>query len=169
MLTVSADKTAKVWDISEDGSGLVNTTYTFSDVGGADDMQVGCLWMGDYLISISLGGVINYLSLSKPSKPMRVLSGHLKSITALTIAKEGETLELYSSSYDGVIVKWKLGSGYHGRLQKNGTLNTAMYMLAEGGELITCGMDNKVCDLLIELCVNSLKVGGNCGFDPSLR
>lgn len=151
MLTVSADKTAKVWDISEEGSGQVNMTFTFTDVGGADDMQVGCLWMGEYLISISLGGVINYLSLSKPSKPMRVLSGHLKSITALTIVKEGESLTLYSSSYDGVIVKWKLDCGYDGRLQKNGTLNTAMYMLAEGGELITCGMDNKV-------CVRSLKL-----------
>lgn len=144
MLTVSADKTAKVWDITEEGSGKVNTTFSFSEVGGADDMQVGCLWMGEYLITISLGGVISYLSLSNPSEAPKVVSGHLKSITAITVAKDGEALELYSSSYDGVVVRWKMGSGYNGRLPKKGTLSFATHMVARGSELITCGMDSKV-------------------------
>lgn len=144
VLTVSADKTAKIWDISDEGSGKVNMTFSFSDVGGADDMQVGCLWMGEYILTISLGGVINYLSQSSPNTPSRSFSGHLRSITALTVAKEGESTPLYSSSYDGVIIKWKVGSGYVGRLPKNGTVNPATYMIAQGGELMTCGMDHKV-------------------------
>lgn len=144
MLTVSADKTAKIWDISAEGAGKVSTTFSFSDVGGADDMQVGCLWMGDYIITISLGGVINYLSICTPSTPSRTISGHLRSITALTAAKDGDAMHLYSSSYDGVIIKWKVGSGYLGRLPKNGAVNPATFMVAQGNELVTCGMDHKV-------------------------
>lgn len=143
VLTVSADKTAKIWDISEEGSGKVYTTFSFSDVGGTEDMQVGCLWMGDYLITISLGGVISYLSVSDPSTPLRSISGHLRSITALTVAKEGDTTMLYSSSFDGVVIKWKVGSGYHGRLQKNGAQNPAAFMTVQGSDLITTGLDNK--------------------------
>lgn len=144
VLTVSADKTAKIWDISTEGSGKVNTTFSFSDIGEVEDMQVGCLWMGEYIVTISLGGVINYLSLSNPNTPSRSLSGHLRSITALTVAKVGEVVTLYSSSYDGVIIKWKVGSGFLGRLPKNGTINSATYMVAQGNELMTCGMDHKV-------------------------
>ena len=144
MLTVSADKTAKIWDISAEGSGKVNTTFSFSDIGEVEDMQVGCLWMGEYIVTISLGGVINYLSPSNPSTPSRTLSGHLRSITALTVTKGEESATLYSSSYDGVIVKWKVGSGYLGRLPKNGTINSATYMASQGSELLTCGMDHKV-------------------------
>jgi len=29
-----------------------------------EDMQVGCLWQGDFLISVSLSGFINYLDKS---------------------------------------------------------------------------------------------------------
>ena len=144
MLTVSADKTAKIWDISAEGSGKVTTTFSFSDIGEVEDMQVGCLWMGEYMVTISLGGVINYLSLSNPTTPSRTLSGHLRSITALTAIKKGESVILYSSSYDGVIIKWKVGSGYFGRLPKIGIINSAMYMVAQGSDLVTCGMDHKV-------------------------
>ena len=38
-----------------------------------DDMQVGCLWVGDNLISVSLSGNINYLNLKNPSQPKRVV------------------------------------------------------------------------------------------------
>ncbi len=144
VLTVSADKTAKIWDISEEGNGKVSTTFQFSDIGGAEDMQVGCLWMGEYLITVSLGGIITYLSKTDPNCSLKVVSGHLKSITALTVAKLGESGELYSSSYDGVIVHWRVGSGYAGRLEKKGTVNRATHMVARGDELLTCGMDNKV-------------------------
>ncbi|CAM6029459.1 unnamed protein product [Sphagnum balticum] len=144
VLTVSADKTAKIWDISEEGNGKVSTTFQFSDIGGAEDMQVGCLWMGEYLITVSLGGIITYLSKTDPNCSLKVVSGHLKSITALTVAKLGESGELYSSSYDGVIVHWRVGSGYAGRLEKKGTVNRATHMVARGDELLTCGMDNKL-------------------------
>jgi len=38
-----------------------------------EDMQVGCLWQGDFLLSISLSGHINYLDKAKAGKPWRVI------------------------------------------------------------------------------------------------
>ena len=38
-----------------------------------DDMQVGCLWQGDFILSVSLSGHINYLDKANPSKPFRIL------------------------------------------------------------------------------------------------
>ena len=38
-----------------------------------DDMQVGCLWMGEHLITVSLSGVINYLDRACPEKPQRII------------------------------------------------------------------------------------------------
>ncbi len=37
------------------------------------DQQVGCLWQGSYLLSVSLSGYINYLDINDPSKPCRVV------------------------------------------------------------------------------------------------
>ena len=37
------------------------------------DMQVGCLWQGDYILTVSLSGDINYLDRNNPSTPSRVV------------------------------------------------------------------------------------------------
>ncbi|CAF4852907.1 unnamed protein product, partial [Rotaria magnacalcarata] len=56
ILTTSGDKTAKIWDIT---TGSAVQTYPF----GTDlkDQQVGCLWSGNHIISVSLSGQIAYL------------------------------------------------------------------------------------------------------------
>ena len=43
-----------------------------------ESQQVGCLWQGDYLLSVSVSGFINYLDKNDPSKPIRILTvgGH---------------------------------------------------------------------------------------------
>lgn len=143
VLTVSADKTAKIWDIFEDGNGKVNTTFKFSGGAGAEDMQVGCLWIKDYVISISLGGSISYLSCSDPSSPLRTLSGHMKNITAVTISMVGTEAEIYSSSYDGVISRWVCGDGYKTKLETKDPVHVKA-MVAAGRALVTCGLDNKL-------------------------
>ena len=38
-----------------------------------DDMQVGCLWLGENLITVSLSGVINYLDRACPETPQRII------------------------------------------------------------------------------------------------
>ena len=37
------------------------------------DMQVGCLWQGDHIITVSLSGFINYLDVNNPTTPLRVV------------------------------------------------------------------------------------------------
>ena len=38
-----------------------------------EDQQVSCLWQGDYLLSVSVSGYINYLDRSNPGCPLRIL------------------------------------------------------------------------------------------------
>ena len=73
---MSADKSAKVWDISEDGNGKVKRTLTCLGSGGIDDMLVGCLWQNDHLVLVSLGGTITIFSASDLDKVPLSLWAH---------------------------------------------------------------------------------------------
>ena len=56
LLSCSGDKTCKIWDIE-----VKKATTTFTIGTTIDDQQLGCLWSGNYMLSISLSGNINYL------------------------------------------------------------------------------------------------------------
>ncbi|CAF3475568.1 unnamed protein product [Rotaria socialis] len=103
ILTTSGDKTAKIWDIT---TGSAVQTYPF----GTDlkDQQVGCLWSGNHIISVSLSGQISYLN-QNDQRPTRIIRGHNKSITALTIARNGnQGTKIFSGSHDGLVVRWSV-------------------------------------------------------------
>ena len=38
-----------------------------------NDMQLGCLWSKDNIITVSLSGFINYLDRNNPSQPRKIL------------------------------------------------------------------------------------------------
>merc|ERR1719229_100952 len=104
-VTASADKTCKVWDYE---SGKVMHTYEFMDAGAAkptlQDMQVGCLWMDKWIISVSLSGKINYLDPEfKQAKPIRVVTGHQKTVN--DVAFDCKTNALYSCDSACRVVK----------------------------------------------------------------
>eukprot|EP00897_Mesotaenium_endlicherianum_P002964 jgi/Mesen1/2696/ME000167S01838 len=145
VLTVSADKTAKIWDMAADGSsGKVSTTFSFAERPSVDDMQVGCLWLPGHIITVSLSGSINYLSSSSPALPPRVLVGHSRNITALTLAQSDGASELYTSSYDGVVVRWRMGEGALGNMGGKGHSGAVKAMAVGGGHLVTCALDDTV-------------------------
>ncbi|CAF0829835.1 unnamed protein product [Rotaria sp. Silwood1] len=103
ILTASGDKTAKIWDIT---TGSAIQTYTF----GTDlkDQQIGCLWSGNHILSVSLSGQITYLD-RDGNKPSRIIRGHNKSITALTVARnESQGTRIFSASHDGLVVRWSI-------------------------------------------------------------
>ncbi|XP_022725937.1 actin-interacting protein 1-2-like [Durio zibethinus] len=142
VLTVSADKTAKIWEIFEDGTGKVKKTLECPGSGGVEDMLVGCLWQNDHLITVSLCGTMNLFSASDPAKPPLSLSGHMKNISTLTVIESNRKMIL-SSSFDGSILRWIQGIGYSGKLKRK-DCSQIKCLAAVKDEIITSGYDNKV-------------------------
>eukprot|EP01115_Flamella_aegyptia_P006459 TRINITY_DN27069_c0_g1_i2.p1 TRINITY_DN27069_c0_g1~~TRINITY_DN27069_c0_g1_i2.p1 ORF type:complete len:405 (+),score=208.95 TRINITY_DN27069_c0_g1_i2:689-1903(+) len=135
VLTASADKTCKIWN-AENGECL--TTFTFGEA--LEDQQLGCLWQGDELISINLGGDVSYLDVNNPSKPKKVLRGHNKFITAL--AHDASTNSVYTASYDANIVNWDLTTGDTTPMLGKGHTNQVNRMALQGDNLVTIALDD---------------------------
>lgn len=156
MLTVSADKSAKVWEITEDNNGKVKKTLTCPGSGGVDDMLVGCLWQNDHLVTVSLGGTISIFSANDLEKSPLQLSGHMKNVSSLAVLNSVPKVIL-SSSYDGLIVKWIKGVGYSGKLQRKEN-SQIKYLAAVDEEIITSGFDNKVPNMfkIFQSCIDDL-------------
>ncbi|KAL2462834.1 transducin family protein/WD-40 repeat family protein [Forsythia ovata] len=142
VLTVSADKSAKIWEISEDGNGKVKKTLTCPGSGGVDDMLVGCLWQNDYLVTVSLGGTIFLYSANDLDTKPLALSGHMKNVNSLAVLKSDPKVIL-TSSYDGLIVKWIQGIGYCGRLERKVNSQIKCFAAVEQ-EIVSSGFDNKI-------------------------
>lgn len=142
VLSVSADKTAKIWDILEDGSGSLNKTLVSSESGGVEDMLVGCLWQNDHVLTVSLGGVINLYSANNIDKGPLSISGHMKNVAILTLLDRKEKM-LLSGSYDGVIIRWTPGIGYRGKLESK-QFGLIKLLVAGIEEVLMAGFDNKV-------------------------
>lgn len=135
LLTCSGDKTCKLWDVE------TKTMISEFVMGNTvDDQQVSCLWQGDYLLSVSLSGFINYLNVNDPSKPLRIVKGHNKPITVLALSEDRSFI--YTGSHDGFITNWQAGSGENDRVEGVGHGNQVNGMIASGDNLYTCGIDD---------------------------
>nr|CAB3267681.1 actin-interacting protein 1 [Phallusia mammillata] len=138
LLSASADKTAKIWNVE-------TRQQTVEFVLGKDIMkqQLSCLWQGDYLLTVSLTGEINYLDRNDPSKPAKVVTGHNKTITCTTI-KPKEAI--YSASFDGVVVRWDAYTGDGKRFTGLGHASkvTAMLYVEDTNTIVSIGLDNAV-------------------------
>uniref|UniRef100_A0A1D1YPI3 Stress protein n=1 Tax=Anthurium amnicola TaxID=1678845 RepID=A0A1D1YPI3_9ARAE len=143
VLTVSADKSAKIWEIMDNGHGKLKKTLSCPGSGGIDDMLVGCLWQNDHLVTISLGGTINLFSASDLDALPVSFSGHMKTVSALACFIQNGQKIILSSSYDGVIVRWIQGVGYGGRLERKDNAQIKCFTAVEE-ELVISGFDNKV-------------------------
>lgn len=139
---MSADKSAKVWEISEDGNGRVIKTLASSESGAVEDMLVGCLWQNDHLLTVSLGGRINIYSASDLDKDPISFSGHMKNVNALTMLKSSQKMIL-SCSHDGALIKWMQGVGYSGKLEWKCSAQIKCLAVSEE-QIVTSGFDNKV-------------------------
>lgn len=164
VLTVSADKTAKLWEISDDYTGVVTKTLTCPGSGGVDDMLIGCHWQNDHIVTISLGGTIYLYTASDLDKAPRELAGHMKNISALAVLKS-EPKVILTGSYDGLILKWVQGVGFHGKLERNVPSQIKCFAVVEE-EIVSSGFDNKVwrCSLKGDQCGESDSV--DIGFQP---
>mmetsp|Transcript_25474 Transcript_25474/g.37581 ORF Transcript_25474/g.37581 Transcript_25474/m.37581 type:complete len:625 (+) Transcript_25474:69-1943(+) len=149
MLTTSADKTAKLWDLSS-----LTCEQTFNPRSGWDtaelgDMQVGALCTSSHLLSLSLNGNINYLDPGS-STPVRVVQGHQVAITAMTVDRERGML--YTGSYDGVVCATDLTNGICNRLlgtdkrNVSGAAHGGMLtgLAVSGDSLLSIGWDDTI-------------------------
>lgn len=68
LISASGDKTVKLWDV---GAGTAVTTFNMGTE--VSDLQQGCLWQKDHLLSVSLSGYINYLDKNNPNRPLRII------------------------------------------------------------------------------------------------
>ncbi|XP_077991958.1 WD repeat-containing protein 1-B-like [Glandiceps talaboti] len=135
VLTVSADKTAKIWNVEKNE--LVTEFKMGTDL---MDQQVGCLWMGDYLLSVSLSGNINYLDRNNPTTPLRIIKGHNKPITSLEVTEDKSTI--YSGSSNGQIKYWSPSTGVAEDVGGDQHTNQVSCISAGSDDLVTVSMDD---------------------------
>lgn len=145
LLTASGDKTCKLWDVET--RSLISE---FNMGATVDDQQVSCLWQGQHLLSVSLSGFINYLDVNNPAKPIRIIKGHNKPITVLTLSPD--RLNIYTGSHDGYITSWNAETGENDRVRGNGHGNQINGMKAAKNTLYTAGIDDTLRSVDIDSC-----------------
>ncbi|KAI9099792.1 nitrous oxide reductase [Phlyctochytrium arcticum] len=136
LLTASADMTAKIWDVAAQ---KVVQTWEFAKTPTPEEQQVGTLWQGDHLLSLSLSGDINYLN-KNGGGLARVVRGHQRGITALAV--DAATKTLYSGSYDGRVCQWTENAGGAVKPSGTGHSNQVTGLAVDGGKVYSVGMDD---------------------------
>lgn len=110
-VTASADQTVKIWDVE---AAKCVQSWRMGDEGvvSIPDQQVGVTWPAGrsdgLVISVDLEGNLNYLT-EGSAKPVKVVRGHQKAITAAGFAPESKTL--WTGSYDGRVRAWDTVAG----------------------------------------------------------
>lgn len=137
VLTVSGDKTAKIWNVA---SKEVVSTFEIGKT--VDDMLVGCLWQGENIIAVALSGYIYYLNKNDPSTPLRIIKGHNKPVTALSVSEDQSTL--YTADQMGRIVLWNAASGENDIIEGKGHSGQVQDMTVSDGNLISVAMDDTI-------------------------
>lgn len=94
------------------------------------------------MLTVSLSGFINYLDINNPSKPLRIIKGHNKPITVLTLSEDHSSI--FTGSHDGCVTKWDAETGENERISGIGHGNQINDIRAHNGTLYTCGIDDSL-------------------------
>ena len=147
IVTCSADRTVKTWDVE---AGKVTHTWTFGDTINVADQQVGVVWPNradGTIISLSLSGDLNYLNPGS-TKPNKVVSGHSRNITALTISSADSQPTLWTGDQAGRLCAWDIVKGSAETVEGDGHTNIisglAATPKATRPQIYSVGWDDKV-------------------------
>ncbi len=142
LVTSSADKTVKVWNVE---SGKVVKSWTVSNNSGEfDDQQAGCLWSPSGVIaSISISGAITFFN-REQDEPTNVLLGHSANLMAYAFDRVNKVA--YTGDLAGRISKWDLNTGVASWFKNNAEAKpiTALAVSADGKILYSGAQDNAV-------------------------
>jgi WD repeat-containing protein 1 (actin-interacting protein 1) len=152
ILTCSADKTARVWNV-EDGTSV---TYNIAAKPSLKDMQVGCVVSSlGQMFSLSLSGEINILDSSNPSTPSRKIFGNNQSIFSMGF--DAATGNLVAGDASGAVSCWPANAF---AIPASGEVceKRIACVAVGGGRFYSSGWDNIVRSGLFETGVYDTKV-----------
>lgn len=143
-VTASADQTVRMWDAE---SGECVQTWRIGEEGSVNvgDQQVGVVWppgrSDGLVISVSLSGDLNYLAEGNP-KPVRVVQGHNKTVTALGVASDGDGKALTTGSFDGKVCSWDVATGVGSTVDGQSHSNQVTQFASVAGQTYSVGWDD---------------------------
>mmetsp|Transcript_19528 Transcript_19528/g.52625 ORF Transcript_19528/g.52625 Transcript_19528/m.52625 type:complete len:605 (+) Transcript_19528:69-1883(+) len=162
LLTASADKTCKIWNVP---GGRVEGTVTVASKPEVGDMQMGCCWAGSTVCSVSLSGRVNVID-AAGVKVSTSLMGHNHAITALCV--DAGASRFATASFDGTICVWDAKTGscdvVKGKTHENGIVGLA---ILPGDTLISTALDKTV--RVTQLSTLEVNDGATMQLDGSAR
>ncbi|KAI0346150.1 WD40 repeat-like protein [Trametopsis cervina] len=137
LVTSSADRTVKLWDVE---SRKAVTTWTLGT--RIEDQQVGNVWTeGDDIVSLSVSSDLNVFDKRISDKPARVLKAPSKSITAAVSASRSGTF--IAGVADGRVLSFS-GAEY-ADVSGDGHKNLVSALgVAANGNAYSAGFDDKI-------------------------
>jgi WD repeat-containing protein 1 (actin-interacting protein 1) len=141
-VTASADQTVKLWDVE---AGKAIQTWHFGEDGNVSipDHQVGVVWPAGrsdgMVISLNLNGDLNYLS-EGSQKPVKVVEGHNRSVTAIGMSEKGRTL--WTGSFEGRVCHWNVSTGVGSAVEGQTHTNQVSAFANTPDRVYTVGWDD---------------------------
>eukprot|EP00298_Acanthocystis_sp_HF-20_P017564 c21777_g7_i1.p1 GENE.c21777_g7_i1~~c21777_g7_i1.p1 ORF type:complete len:624 (-),score=221.98 c21777_g7_i1:42-1862(-) len=141
LVSVSADKTAKIWNAE---TRACEKTLSVGDPKDVSSMLVGVSWVNETIILLSLDGDLHYFKANEDA-PFKTITGHQSS--ANSVFYDQATKTTYSGDTSGRVCAWKLGEGPVGRVK--GAAASMFQSSVKGiavvdGVLYACSSDHKV-------------------------
>lgn len=143
-VTASADQTIKAWDVD---SGKAIQSWRFGGDGGisVSDQQVGVVWphgrTDGLIISLNLAGDLIYLKEGE-SKPVKIVQGHNRSITALGNSYGSLEGTLVTGSFEGKVCRWDVASGVGTTIDGQAHSNQVAAITSAAGRADSVGWDD---------------------------